>query len=875
MNMSQCDHSSIDSFLSDDASEPRPDLLLHLESCDACRSYLDAQAAQPILWQEAKSLLQQSEFDIAGTAEFSAACQLEKSSEQIPSIQAVLDSLTPSEDPHRLGRLGTYEISGVIGAGGMGVVLKAVDPTLDRVVAIKVLAPHLAGNETSRRRFAREAKATAAVLHPNVIAIHSVSAPEEVPYLVMSYVRGGSLQKRLNDEGPLGTEQILRIGSQIAAGLEAAHERGLVHRDIKPENILLQQGVERVTITDFGLARAVDDCSVTREGTIAGTPQYMSPEQARGESVNHQSDLFSLGSVLYTLCTGRPPFQAETSYGVMRKISDDTPTSIRDFNPSTPAWLTALISKLMAKRKEDRYASAHETRAALESCLNHVQQPETAHLPAELIEDSKPSSVNHPSQTFFGSRSGVISMVTISAAAVLGLVMLQGDVLSSLGLVDQKPDTVAEGDRATVGQFAPSRDDDRSPTTKAVNRRDGDAKQKSDPASAPSGSDAGDDPSNPLTTTNPLNDDEQEREMILQDENGNLLLGPNVAELEGEEDPILRKPAKAPATWADLGLPHLSGYPVNEITLINALDQAVGAWKFTGTVKEGDQTKAIRGELKIIGGFKDQIALGSFPGWQIQVSMAGEKDQQTMTAVILAIPDPGRLTLMISHSLLDEKKAQQAIGQWDLSKRTVTWSERALAAKRERMRKEMAQRTGKKLPAKENTPSEPNARKDPMFEMTFDKDGSISLRRDITTPDGKLIQIAAKTTYRMKVDLEPYKPPKPDSTPLPNGYAIFVASRSEMMLQDETGDLIVGPNVAELGSEGDLIFGKIAPFRGNVKVGDKPGYFVLNSGKGDRALVKGLTEEQWLAELKKRGLKKAPELISSDLKRPRGDWSKQ
>ena len=130
----------------------------------------------------------------------------------------------------------------------------------------------------------------------------------------MAYIRGGSLQKRLQCEGPLTTVEILRIGSQVAAGLAAAHEQGLVHRDIKPENILLEDGVERVTLTDFGLARAVDDASVTREGTIAGTPQYMSPEQARANRSTRQSDLFSLGSVLYALCTGRPPFRAETSY---------------------------------------------------------------------------------------------------------------------------------------------------------------------------------------------------------------------------------------------------------------------------------------------------------------------------------------------------------------------------------------------------------------------------------------------------------------------------------------------------------------------------------------------------------------------------------
>lgn len=198
----------------------------------------------------------------------------------------VLNQLDSSEYPNHLGRLGTYEVTGVIGVGGMGVVLKAMDPSLDRVVAVKVMSPRLSHNENARKRFAREAKAAAAVLHPNVIPIHSVASGSTLPFLVMSYIRGGSLQKRLDQVGPLPLVEVLRIGSQIASGLAAAHEQGLVHRDIKPENILLEEGVERVTITDFGLARSVDDNTITQMGSIAGTPQYMSPEQARGEPLD-------------------------------------------------------------------------------------------------------------------------------------------------------------------------------------------------------------------------------------------------------------------------------------------------------------------------------------------------------------------------------------------------------------------------------------------------------------------------------------------------------------------------------------------------------------------------------------------------------------
>ncbi|MEZ6090912.1 MAG: serine/threonine-protein kinase, partial [Pirellulaceae bacterium] len=287
----------------------------------------------------------------------------------------------PTDDPDSLGRIGVYEVTGVVGSGGMGVVLKARDHTLDRVVAVKVMAPHLAASGSARQRFAREAKAAAAVLHPNVIAIHGVSNEQALPYLVMPYVRGVSLQKRLDAEGPLPLVDILRIGTQVAAGLAAAHEQGLVHRDIKPGNILLEQGVERVTITDFGLARAVDDASMTRSGVIAGTPQYMSPEQAQAEKIDHRSDLFSLGSVLYAMCTGHPPFRAESSFGVLRLIADKEPRAIRETNPNIPNWLCVMIRKLMAKHAEDRFDSAQEVSDLLERCVAHVQQPLEFDLP--------------------------------------------------------------------------------------------------------------------------------------------------------------------------------------------------------------------------------------------------------------------------------------------------------------------------------------------------------------------------------------------------------------------------------------------------------------------------------------------------------------
>jgi hypothetical protein len=208
----------------------------------------------------------------------------------------------------------------------------------------------------------------------------------------MEYVPGQSLQDRLDRQGALGLAEILRIGMQTAAGLAAAHAQGLVHRDVKPANILLENGIERVKLTDFGLARAMADASMTQSGLIAGTPHYMAPEQARGESTDHRADLFSLGSTLYAMCTGVPPFRAETPVAVVRRVSDDEPRPIRELNPEIPAWLEAIVERLHAKDPAGRFASASDLADLLGQCLAHVQQPLGDPLPSGLIPvKAKPS----------------------------------------------------------------------------------------------------------------------------------------------------------------------------------------------------------------------------------------------------------------------------------------------------------------------------------------------------------------------------------------------------------------------------------------------------------------------------------------------------
>src|SRR5262249_51795725 len=189
-----------------------------------------------------------------------------------------LPFLQPSGKPGSLSRLAHYEVLEVLGQGGCGTVLKAFDEKLHRVVAIKVMAPHLAATSPPRKRFLREARSAASIRQENVVGIHDVE-DQPIPYLVMEYIAGETLQQRLDRIRPLDVAEVLGIGRQIANGLAAAHALGLIHRDIKPSNILLENGVEpRVKITDFGLARAVDDASLSQSGLIAGTPLYMSPE---------------------------------------------------------------------------------------------------------------------------------------------------------------------------------------------------------------------------------------------------------------------------------------------------------------------------------------------------------------------------------------------------------------------------------------------------------------------------------------------------------------------------------------------------------------------------------------------------------------------
>ncbi len=373
------DRSQLLQVLDDDSFDMSPDdlSLVHIEACPRCREHLESLAAEPHFWNHAATLLDDERLGDTvslGTGHWSSVGDSGslKFDDPSNSIRQLFDA--PAH-PEMLGRLGGYDIEREIGRGGMGVVLKAFDSELNRPVAIKIMSPLLAGRGACRERFAREARAAAAILHPNVIAIHGISVTERIPWLVMPYITGPSLEQMVEERGPLPEKDIVRTSLQISSGLAAAHAQGVIHRDIKPANILVENGVGRVIITDFGLARAESEVSMTQTGWFAGTPAFMSPEQASGHDIDHRSDLFSLGSVMYYMATGRYPFRAEQPMAILERIRAVDATPAQVVNSDISRALSRLIERLLVKNPADRIQSAAELQQILEQYLAHLQHP--------------------------------------------------------------------------------------------------------------------------------------------------------------------------------------------------------------------------------------------------------------------------------------------------------------------------------------------------------------------------------------------------------------------------------------------------------------------------------------------------------------------
>jgi serine/threonine protein kinase len=311
------------------------------------------------------------------------------------------DFLAPPQGPNELGRLGPYLIRKVLGTGAMGIVFEAEDSQLKRPTALKVMKPSLAVYAEFHRRFLREAQLAAAIEHEHVVTIYQVGEDRGVPFLAMKLLQGETLEDRLSrTKGRLSVEEVLRIGREIAEGLNAAHERGLIHRDIKPANIWLERERDRVKIVDFGLARGSGaDAHFTQAGAVIGTPSYMAPEQANAEEIDSRCDLFGLGAVLYRTCTGRLPFEGKDTLAVLSALATKTPTEPHKIVPQTPRSLSVLLMRLLAKDRDDRPQSAREVIEAIEGIERGEVVEDNSDAPAEATSPTSVERVRDKGKT--------------------------------------------------------------------------------------------------------------------------------------------------------------------------------------------------------------------------------------------------------------------------------------------------------------------------------------------------------------------------------------------------------------------------------------------------------------------------------------------
>ena len=264
-------------------------------------------------------------------------------------------------------QVGRYEVVERLGEGSMAEVYKAYDPKIDRSLALKVLREEWCTNKEYVRRFLREARAAGNFSHRNIVTVYDVGQLEDRPYIVIELLTGMSLAEVMDSGEPLPLDQILSLGMQLADALSYAHKHGVIHRDVKPSNIMLLSDGSTIKITDFGIAR-IDDPSAedqTVVGTVLGTPQYMSPEQVKGKPVDERSDLFSVGVVLYQLCTGQKPFEGDSIATLLYKITEENPPQVSSLRPDVPPGVRHIINKLLAKAPEERFQSGEELHQAL------------------------------------------------------------------------------------------------------------------------------------------------------------------------------------------------------------------------------------------------------------------------------------------------------------------------------------------------------------------------------------------------------------------------------------------------------------------------------------------------------------------------------
>ncbi|MBI5033792.1 MAG: serine/threonine protein kinase [Chloroflexi bacterium] len=350
--------------------------------------------------------------------------------------------------------LGKYRLIEKLGQGGMAQVYKAYQPDLERYVAIKVLHPHLTGDEEFAARFRHEAKAIAALEHPHIVRVYDFDANGGLAFLVMEYLSGTSLKARLRELNALHAHiefaETVRLVAALADALAYAHHRGVIHRDVKPSNVILTTD-GRPVLSDFGIARIIDATIITNSSGSVGTPAYMSPEQGKGDSGDERSDIYALGVVMYQLSTGHLPFDADTPYAIILKHMTAPLPPPRTLRPDLPEAIERVILKALAKNPSDRYQTAAEFASAVRAAI----EPPT--VPAPPI-DFSPAPVRHRSFELFNHRPAWLNLVLVlfTMALCVILFMVSAPWRTELFLAKLAQQTHTDSARSTLTVQGPN-----------------------------------------------------------------------------------------------------------------------------------------------------------------------------------------------------------------------------------------------------------------------------------------------------------------------------------------------------------------------------------------------------------------------------------
>ncbi|MEM7454322.1 MAG: protein kinase [Planctomycetota bacterium] len=399
--------------------EQEEQLAAHLNECDACRDRLDRLSSIDSIVEPGTAPVETGTIVSTGSDTFAEKLNEIRSARPAGSsaLMSGYADVLPwmEESAEGIGIIGDFELTHFIGRGGMGLVFKARDRKLQRPVAVKLMSPGLLADPQASERFLREARSAAGINHINVVTVHSVDQIRGLPYLVMEFVSGMSLEEHVRKVGAVPAGEILKVARQTAQGLAAAHDNGITHRDIKPSNLMLDRKSRKIKIADFGLASTLNETSLTRSGTMVGTPDFASPEQVNARPVDARSDLFSLGSVLYHLCTGSLPFQSESLVGTFDAIRSRRLARADQVNDQVPTFLANIIERLMEKEPANRFQSARELLGAIEGAGN---QP-LSRLSLQIDEREKPARNSGHPQPRLALALGVVAFACLSVLALV------------------------------------------------------------------------------------------------------------------------------------------------------------------------------------------------------------------------------------------------------------------------------------------------------------------------------------------------------------------------------------------------------------------------------------------------------------------------